>query len=61
MTTNLNTSCSENIMVLSARRGFLYACIFSIELIREMSKNYNLCTTIENAEEGVTEIRQTLY
>jgi hypothetical protein len=28
MTTTLNTSCSENTMVLSARRGFLHACIF---------------------------------
>ena len=28
MTTNLDTSCSENTMVLSARRGFLHACIF---------------------------------
>jgi hypothetical protein len=24
----LDTSCSENTMVLSARRGFLHACIF---------------------------------
>ena len=29
MTTALDTSCSENTMVLSARRGFLHACIFS--------------------------------
>jgi hypothetical protein len=28
MTTTLNTSCSENTMVLSARRGFLHAFIF---------------------------------
>jgi hypothetical protein len=28
MTTTLNTSLSENTMVLSARRGFLHACIF---------------------------------
>jgi hypothetical protein len=28
MTTTLDTSCSENTMVLSARRGFLHACIF---------------------------------
>ena len=28
MTTTLDTSCLENTMVLSARRGFLYACIF---------------------------------
>ena len=28
MTTTLDTSCSENRMVLSARRGFLHACIF---------------------------------
>jgi hypothetical protein len=28
MTTTLDTSCSENAMVLSARRGFLHACIF---------------------------------
>jgi hypothetical protein len=28
MTTPLDTSCSENTMVLSARRGFLHACIF---------------------------------
>ena len=28
MTTALDTSCSENTMVLSARRGFLHACIF---------------------------------
>ena len=28
MTTTLDTSCSENIMILSARRGFLHACIF---------------------------------
>ena len=28
ITTTLDTSCSENIMVLSARRGFLHACIF---------------------------------
>jgi hypothetical protein len=27
MTTTLNTSCSENIMVLSAIRGFLHAYI----------------------------------
>ena len=27
-TTTLDTSCSENTMVLSARRGFLHACIF---------------------------------
>ena len=26
MTTTLDTSCSENTMVLSARRGFLHAC-----------------------------------
>ena len=30
MTTTLNTSCSENTMVLSARRGFLHACFSSI-------------------------------
>ena len=28
MTTTLDTSCSENTTVLSARRGFLHACIF---------------------------------
>jgi hypothetical protein len=28
MTTTLDTSCSGNTMVLSARRGFLHACIF---------------------------------
>jgi hypothetical protein len=28
MTTALDTSCAENPMVLSARRGFLHACIF---------------------------------
>ena len=28
MTTTLDTSCSENTMVLSARRGFLHSCIF---------------------------------
>jgi hypothetical protein len=28
MTTTLDTSCSENTMVLSARRGFPHACIF---------------------------------
>jgi hypothetical protein len=28
MTTTLDTSCSENTMVLSARRGFMHACIF---------------------------------
>ena len=28
MTTTLNTSCSENTMVLSARRRFLHARIF---------------------------------
>jgi hypothetical protein len=28
MTPALDTSCSENTMVLSARRGFLHACIF---------------------------------
>ena len=28
MTTTLDTSCSENTMVLSAKRGFLHACIF---------------------------------
>jgi hypothetical protein len=28
MTTTLDTSCSENTMVLSARRRFLHACIF---------------------------------
>ena len=28
ITTTLDTSCSENIMLLSARRGFLHACIF---------------------------------
>ena len=28
MITTLDTSCSENTMVLSARRGFLHACIF---------------------------------
>ena len=28
VTTTLDTSCSENTMVLSARRGFLHACIF---------------------------------
>jgi hypothetical protein len=28
MTTTLDTSCSENTMVLSAMRGFLHACIF---------------------------------
>jgi hypothetical protein len=28
MTTTLHTSCSETTMVLSARRGFLHACIF---------------------------------
>jgi hypothetical protein len=28
MTTTLDTSCSENTMDLSARRGFLHACIF---------------------------------
>jgi hypothetical protein len=28
MTTTLDTSCSENTMVLLARRGFLHACIF---------------------------------
>ena len=28
MTTAQDTSCSENTMVLSARRGFLHACIF---------------------------------
>jgi hypothetical protein len=28
VTTALYTSCSENTMVLSARRGFLHACIF---------------------------------
>ena len=28
MTTTSDTSCSENTMVLSARRGFLHACIF---------------------------------
>ena len=27
MTNNLDTSCSENTMVLSARRGFLHVCI----------------------------------
>ena len=27
MTTTLDTSCSENTMVLSARRGFLHACM----------------------------------
>ena len=29
MTTAFNTSCSENIMVLSVKRGFLHACISS--------------------------------
>jgi hypothetical protein len=28
MTTTLDTSCSKNTMILSARRGFLHACIF---------------------------------
>jgi hypothetical protein len=28
MTTTLDTSCSENTMVLSARRGFLHACMY---------------------------------
>jgi hypothetical protein len=28
MTTTSDTSCSANTMVLSARRGFLHACIF---------------------------------
>jgi hypothetical protein len=28
MTTILDTSCSENTMVLSARQGFLHPCIF---------------------------------
>ena len=28
MTTTLDTSWSKNTMVLSARRGFLHACIF---------------------------------
>jgi hypothetical protein len=28
MTTILNTSLSENTMALSARRGFLHACVF---------------------------------
>ena len=28
MTATLDTSCSENAMVLSARRGFLHACNF---------------------------------
>jgi hypothetical protein len=28
MTTTLDTSCSENTMVLSAGRGFLHVCIF---------------------------------
>jgi hypothetical protein len=28
MTTTLDTSCSENTMVLTARQGFLHACIF---------------------------------
>jgi hypothetical protein len=28
MTNTLDTSCSENTMVLSARRGLLHACIF---------------------------------
>jgi hypothetical protein len=30
MTTTLETSCSENTMVLSARREFLHACIFKL-------------------------------
>ena len=29
MTTTLDTSCSEDAMVLSSRRGFLHACISS--------------------------------
>ena len=32
MTTTLDTSCSENAMVLSARRGFLHACIFKYKV-----------------------------
>jgi hypothetical protein len=28
MTTTLYTSCAENTMVLSAKQGFLHACIF---------------------------------
>ena len=34
MTTTLNTSRSENAMVLSARRVFLHACISSLAFFR---------------------------
>ena len=33
ITTTLDTSCSENIMVLSARRGFLHAWYFLVIII----------------------------
>jgi hypothetical protein len=37
MTTTLDTSCSENTMVLSARRGFLHACIFWLVLYVQLA------------------------
>ena len=38
MTTTLDTSCSENTMVLSARRGFLHACIFQFRIYTHHDK-----------------------
>jgi hypothetical protein len=33
MTTTLDTSCSENTMVFSARRGFLHACMYFLVIM----------------------------
>jgi hypothetical protein len=38
MTTTLNTSCFENITVLSVRRGFQHACIFPEATFRPLSR-----------------------
>ena len=52
MLTTLNTSCSENTMVLSARRVFLHACIFYSKLIalhaRTLGGNVHSCTKLFN-------------
>ena len=42
MTTTLDTSCSENTMVLSARRGFLHACMYFLVLSLIVSCIYNM-------------------
>ena len=59
MTTTLNTSCSENSMILSARRGFLHACIFQYQSLNR-SQNTKCQYTSGNFVKDRPHIQQLL-